>query len=205
MKIYTRTGDAGDTGLFGGERVPKDDARVEAYGTVDEANAALGLARALLREGGGRDHDEAERLDHDLGALQSLLFDIGADLATPHGARQRAYVRAIDEQDVALLEAWIDRYDAEIPPLRQFVLPGGTSASGALQVARAVVRRAERQSVTLARRTEVGAYLVPALNRMSDLLFTLARVANVRAGEAEVPWRARKPGDAGASDAHDTD
>lgn len=193
MKIYTRTGDAGDTGLFGGERIPKDDARVEAYGAVDEANATLGLARALLNEGNGQTGEPAVRLDEDLGALQSLLFDVGADLATPHGARQRAYVRAIDDHDVTLLEEWIDRYDVEIPPLKQFVLPGGTSASGALQMARTMVRRAERRCVTLARHAEIGAHVVPALNRLSDLLFTLARVANVRAGHAEVPWQARKP------------
>lgn len=198
MKIYTRSGDAGETGLFGGERVPKDDLRVEAYGAVDEANAAIGLARAHVAAAGAALQGGAE-LDHDLAALQSLLFDVGADLATPQGARQRALVRAVDDHDVARLEAWIDRYDAELPALRQFVLPGGTEASAALQLARAIVRRAERHAVALARREEVGAHLLPLLNRFSDLLFTLARAANLRAGVTDTPWQARKP--VGAGDA----
>jgi len=190
MKIYTRTGDEGTTALFGGRRVLKDDLRVAAYGTVDEANAILGLARAeLARE----DAPWQGALDEDLAALQSLLFDLGADLATPEDARQRGFIRPVDEHDVQAVEEMIDRYTAELPELRQFILPGGSAASGALQMARAVIRRAERETVALARQEQVGAQVVPLINRLSDLFFTLARLVNVRAGTPEVPWTARRP------------
>ncbi len=189
MKIYTRTGDHGDTGLFGPERVPKDDARVSAYGSVDEANAAVGVARAeLARQAGGWDD-----LDADLEALQNLLFDLGSDLATPLEARQRRLIRAIDASDVSAVEATIDRYDAELPALKQFVLPSGSPLSAALQLARAVLRRAERDAVTASRTSLINPEALRLLNRLSDLLFTLARLANVRAGVPEVPWRARPP------------
>lgn len=191
MKIYTKTGDEGTTALFGGRRVLKDDLRVAAYGTVDEANAALGLARAeLAREGGGA---AAEELDTELAQLQSLLFDLGADLATPEDARQRGFIRPVDEHDVQAVEEMIDRYTAELPELRQFILPGGSPASAALQMARAVIRRAERETVALARQEQVGKQVVPLINRLSDLFFTLARLVNVRAGTPEVPWTARRP------------
>lgn len=214
MKIYTRTGDAGTTGLYGGQRVQKDDLRVAAYGTVDEANAVLGLARAELarealefatrtsleRAGNAAAAEGAEDtsagytdLDADLSWLQSLLFDLGADLATPGEARQRGFIKPIDQQDVDALEEMIDRYTAELPELRQFILPGGSVASAALQQARAVIRRAEREAVALAREEEVGPMVVPLINRLSDLFFTLARLVNVRAGVAEVPWVARRP------------
>lgn len=190
MKIYTRTGDEGTTALFGGRRVLKDDLRVAAYGTVDEANAILGLARAeLARE----DAPWQGALDEDLAALQSLLFDLGADLATPEDARQRGFIRPVDEHDVQAVEEMIDRYTAELPELRQFILPGGSAASGALQMARAVIRRAERETVALARQEQVGGQVVPLINRLSDLFFTLARLVNVRAGTPEVPWTARRP------------
>lgn len=191
MKIYTRTGDEGTTALFGGRRVLKDDLRVAAYGTVDEANAALGLARAeLAREANGGSSAE---LDAELAQLQSLLFDLGADLATPEDARQRGFIRPVDEHDVEAVEEMIDRYTAELPELRQFILPGGSAASAALQLARAVIRRAERDTVALAREEELGAHVVPLINRLSDLFFTLARLVNVRAGTPEVPWTARRP------------
>ncbi len=218
MKIYTRTGDAGTTALFGGKRVQKDDLRVAAYGTVDEANAVLGLARAeLAREaeavagnaleravnagaaGEGRDVSARyAELDAELAQLQSLLFDLGADLATPDDARQRGFIRPIDQQDVDALEELIDRYTAELPELRQFILPGGSAASAALQQARAVIRRAERETVALAREETVGPHVVPLINRLSDLFFTLARLVNVRAGVPEVPWTARRPARDGA-------
>ena len=163
MKIYTRTGDDGSTALFGGARVGKDDARVEAYGTVDEANAALGLARAeLARDAaaaaatGGADAKAGfAKLDADLARLQSLLFDLGADLATPGGTRTRAFIQPILPEDVEHLEALIDEYSLELPPLTHFILPGGTPASGAFQLARATIRRAERHAVALARGEEV--------------------------------------------------
>ena len=186
MKIYTRGGDKGETGLFGGGRVPKDDPRVAAYGTIDEANSAVGLARAHLATG------EAGELDAHLAELQSLMFDLGADLATPLTAKTREYVRPIDQADVDKLESLIDRYDAGLPALTQFILPAGTAAAAALHLARSVSRRAEREAVTLARTVEINPLAQVFLNRLSDLLFVLARVANVDAGAAEVPWVSRR-------------
>lgn len=191
MKIYTRTGDGGETGLFGSERVPKDDARVSAYGSVDEANAALGLARAELARCQATARDAAAGLDADLEALQSRLFDVGSDLATPLTARQRDMIRSIDALDVTALEDIIDRYDAELPRLTNFVLPGGSATAAALHLARGIVRRAEREAVTAARTAGINPEAVKFLNRLSDLLFTLARAANARAGVAESVWRGR--------------
>ena len=177
MKLYTKTGDDGSTGLYGGTRTRKDDLRVEAYGSVDEANAAIGLARAFL--------DDVD-LDKVLASLQHALFDVGADLATPVEAAQRAHLALMDDADVAMLERTIDRHDAELEPLRQFIVPGGHVASAALHSARAVVRRAERVVVRLASDgVEVNPALVRYLNRMSDLLFVLARLANARHGVSE--------------------
>jgi len=181
MRIYTRTGDDGDTGLFGGGRVTKDDPRVEAYGDVDELNASLGFARAV---------ELMPRIDDVLLPIQRDLFALGALLATPDLDRmheQLAKAR-IDDERIAELERAIDAGEAELEPLRSFILPGGTPKSAALHVARTVCRRAERRVVTLQRTvtlpTTVGIYL----NRLSDLLFVLARVANRRAGAAEVTW-----------------
>ena len=191
VKIYTRTGDAGDTGLFGGGRVPKDDQRVATYGTVDETNSALGLARAQLQHASP---ESLPALDAHLAEVQSLLFDLGADLATPLDAKTREYVRPIDQADVDRLEELIDHYDAGLPALRQFILPAGTAAAAALHLARSVARRAEREAVTLARVDSVNPVAVVFLNRLSDLLFVLARAANVGAGVAEVPWASRRRG-----------
>lgn len=193
MKIYTKTGDAGETALFGGKRVEKDSLRVEAYGTVDEANAALGLARADHEAETGLSNERQQQLDSELAALQSLLFDLGADLATPGDARQRGFIRPVDEEDVQLVEEMIDRYTTELPVLTQFVLPGGSRASASLQLARAVIRRAERHVAALAREGDVGPYVLPLANRLSDLFFTLARLVNVRAEVKETPWVARRP------------
>src|SRR5690606_16770291 len=165
MKIYTRTGDTGETGLFGGGRVPKDDTRVATYGTVDEANSALGMARAHLDNGEGGAEEE---LDAHLAELQSLLFDLGADLATPLDAKTREYVRPIDQADVDRLESLIDRYDARLPALQRFILPAGTAAAAALHLARSIARRAEREAVTLARTVEVNPLVHVFLNRLSD-------------------------------------
>ena len=192
MKIYTRTGDTGETGLFGGGRVPKDDTRVATYGTVDEANSALGMARAHLDNGEGGAEEE---LDAHLAELQSLLFDLGADLATPLDAKTREYVRPIDQADVDRLESLIDHYDAGLPALQHFILPAGTAASAALQVARSVARRAERETVTLAKAADVNPLTMTFLNRLSDLLFVWARFANLAAGVEEVPWVARRRDD----------
>ena len=179
MKIYTKTGDEGLTGLYGGERVRKDSLRVGAYGSVDEANAVLGVALAQLQEA-----ELAEVLQR----LQHALFDVGADLATPP-SRYRANIAPLTASDVTALEALIDRFEAELPPLKQFILPGGHPAAAALQLARAVVRRAEREVVALAQHEEVNPQVGIYLNRLSDLLFVLARAVNHRSGSAEPTWQ----------------
>ena len=179
MKIYTKTGDGGVTGLFGGPRVPKDDARVEAYGDVDELNAALGAARAR-----GLDPE----IDALVAAVQAELFTVGAELATPAGARARSAVPPVAPAWTGALEAAIDRFQAELPPLHQFILPGGSAAGADLHLARAVCRRAERRVVALHRREPVAGDLLSFLNRLSDFLFVAGRLANHRAGAAEVVW-----------------
>lgn len=181
MKIYTRTGDEGATALFGGGRVEKDHPRVEAYGDVDELNAALGMARAV---------DLMPRIDEVLVPVQRDLFAIGALLATPdHDKMREQLTKArIDEQRIAELERAIDACEQELEPLRSFIIPGGTPKAAALHVARTVCRRAERRVVTLAQAIELPALVVMYLNRLSDLLFMLARVANRRAGAGEVTW-----------------
>ncbi|MEX2536475.1 MAG: cob(I)yrinic acid a,c-diamide adenosyltransferase [Trueperaceae bacterium] len=182
MKIYTRTGDEGTTGLYGGERVMKNDLRVAAYGAVDEANCAIGLARSFLRE---------SDLDRALVEVQNALFDVGADLATPPNARQREHLLPITAEDVAWVENVIDHFANELEALASFILPGGDAGGSALHMARASVRRAEREVTALAQHAEVGADLRAYLNRLSDLLFTLARVANVRTGVSETRLKAK--------------
>ena len=181
MKIYTRTGDSGDTGLFGGGRVAKDDPRVEAYGDVDELNAVLGMARAAER---------MPRIDEVLVPVQRDLFAIGALLATPDREKMAQHLQKarIDEHRIAELEQAIDDAESELEPLRAFILPGGTPKAAALHVARTVCRRAERHVVRLQHDVELPALVVIYMNRLSDLLFTLARLANKRAGAGEVTW-----------------
>ena len=181
MRIYTRTGDKGDTGLFGGGRVGKDDARVEAYGEVDELNAVLGLARSI---------ELMPRIDEVLVPIQRDLFSLGALLATPEHEKMRQHLEKarIDEERIVQLERAIDAGEAELEPLRAFILPGGTPKAAALHVARTVCRRAERRVVALRRDVEIPELVVVYLNRLSDLLFVLARVANRRAGAGEVTW-----------------
>jgi cob(I)alamin adenosyltransferase len=181
VKIYTKTGDAGDTGLFGGGRVPKDDPRVEAYGDVDELNAVIGMARAV---------EVMPRIDEVLVPLQRDLFAIGALLATPDREKMAQHLEKarIDERRIAQLEAAIDDAESELAPLRAFILPGGTPKAAALHVARTVCRRAERHVVRLHHAVELPALVVIYLNRLSDLLFVLARLANARAGAGEVTW-----------------
>lgn len=176
MKIYTRTGDSGETGLWGGIRVTKDSPRVQAYGTVDECNAALGLARAA---------GLAPELDQLIAQLQNQLFVVGADLATPGEATN---IPRIGAAEIAFLEQHIDALEESLEPLRQFILPGGTMAAAYLHLARTVCRRAERWAVSLSHEEEIGAYVVVYLNRLSDLLFVAARAANARAGMPDVPW-----------------
>jgi cob(I)alamin adenosyltransferase len=181
MKIYTKTGDAGDTGLFGGGRVSKNHPRVEAYGDVDELNAVLGLVRST---------DPLPRIDDIILPIQRDLFAIGALLATPNLEKMEQHlVKArIDDTRIADLEHAIDDGDAELEPLRAFIVPGGAPKASALHVARTVCRRAERRVVELSSATEIPPIVIIYLNRLSDLLFTLARVVNRRAGAEEAPW-----------------
>lgn len=185
MKIYTRRGDGGETGLLGGARVSKSDARVEAYGTVDELNAVVGLALALDAEGRGvLDGDRLKRVQDD-------LFAVGARLAAtdPERAQEKGLVPQLPAARVDDLEAWIDELDEELPELDAFVLPGGSAAAAQLHAARTVCRRAERAVVRLAAEDdELADVVLPYVNRLSDLLFTLARAANRRAGVEETEW-----------------
>jgi cob(I)alamin adenosyltransferase len=183
MKIYTKTGDDGTTGLFGGARVPKASARVEAYGTVDEANAAVGVARATKLDPG---------IDAVLAQVQVDLFTLGAELACVPGKEEKLRMTLLAPTDAERLERAIDEAEVGLPPLTNFVLPGGTPQAAALHLARTVSRRAERAVLALADpppRKELVVYL----NRLSDLLFVLARRANHLAGVADVPWTPRKP------------
>ncbi|MEO8575337.1 MAG: cob(I)yrinic acid a,c-diamide adenosyltransferase [Gemmatimonadales bacterium] len=181
MKIYTKTGDEGLTGLFGGGRVSKDDPRVEAYGDVDELNASLGMVRAV---------EMMPRIDEVLVPIQRDLFSIGALLATPDREKMHDHLAKaqIDDGRIRELELAIDACDKELEPLRAFIVPGGTPKAAALHVARTVCRRAERRVIHLQKDVEIPQIVVVYLNRLSDLLFTLARVANTRAGAGEVTW-----------------
>jgi cob(I)alamin adenosyltransferase len=182
VKIYTRTGDRGETSLAGGDRVPKDHVRVAAYGDVDEANAAIGAALAT------RPADFAADV---LTLVQRELFAIGGALAAPAPAALRAEQRtklAVTAEQVHALERAIDEAERELAPLRQFVLPGGTPKAAALHLARTACRRAERSAVRLSREQPVAAEILVYLNRLSDLLFVLARQANARAGRPDVTW-----------------
>ncbi len=185
VKIYTRVGDDGETALFGGGRVRKDDLRVEAMGTVDELNAALGVVRATL-EHGGTPTGELEEL---LAGLQHRLFDLGAELATPRPSEHG--IESVSDAHVAALEAAIDQFDAPLEPLRAFILPGGCLAAAHLHLARCVCRRAERRLVQLAAAEPIRGELIRFLNRLSDLLFVLARAANHFAGRPDVIWEQR--------------
>jgi cob(I)alamin adenosyltransferase len=172
-KIYTRTGDDGTTGLGDGTRVSKDSARVGAYGTVDEANSAIGVVLA---------QELPDEIRADLFAIQHQMFDLGGELCIPGHA-------AITDADVERLERTLDRYNADLPPLKDFILPGGGPAAAACHVARTVVRRAERETVTLSRHDAVRPEAVRYLNRLSDLLFVLARVLARASGQGEVLWK----------------
>jgi cob(I)alamin adenosyltransferase len=189
VKIYTRTGDKGITGLFGGDRVPKYHPRIEAYGSVDELNSFLGLALAGLGGQGLPDFDKEWTADLITG-IQNSLFVVGAELATPEDAKPS--IPRIDEQNVVILEAAIDRMEADLPPLKNFILPGGTSSAAALHVARTVCRRAERATISLSEETEIDALIPIYLNRLSDLFFVLARWVNLKCGEADVEWHAQE-------------
>lgn len=184
MKIYTKTGDQGETSLFDGTRVSKADARVETYGDVDEVQAWLGLVRAALTQGGEEDAG-AGRLGAMLEHLQRDLFALGAQLADPrHRIAARVTKAVLGDADITRLEGWIDELDAGLPPLRHFILAGGAPPGAMLHVARTVCRRAERRMVALG----ADALLVTYINRLSDLLFVMARAANHDARAPETEW-----------------
>lgn len=176
MKIYTRTGDQGQTSLFGGDRVAKNDPRIEAYGTIDELNSFVGVARAAWPDG---------HLDEELHRVQMDLFDIGAHLAAPRGSR----VASVSEERAIQLEKAIDAMESELEPLRNFILPGGSQAAAQLHVCRTVCRRAERLVVGLGYEDETTVRSIVYLNRLSDYLFVAARFANLRHGVEDVVWK----------------
>ena len=174
-KIYTRTGDTGTTGLVGGKRVSKDSPRLWAYGTVDELNSAIGLARAFRPD---------KKTDAVLAGIQNDLFDLGAELATPGRPLPR-----ITQDHIDALEKLMDACNAKLGPLREFILPGGTTVAAQLHVARTICRRTERFCVRLSRQEKLGALVIPYLNRLSDALFVLARWVNYQAGKKDTFWR----------------
>lgn len=178
MKIYTRTGDKGETGLLGGVRVKKHDRRIEAYGSVDELNAVLGVVRA---------NHPSQRVNQILEHVQNELFAVGAELATP--TPEGTHFGRVEESHVARLEEMIDWCESELAPLKHFILPGGSLTAAHLHHARTVCRRAERRVVELAESGPVSSQIVIYLNRLSDLLFVLARLENSRAGVPDVNWK----------------
>ncbi|MCH2113777.1 MAG: cob(I)yrinic acid a,c-diamide adenosyltransferase [Pirellulales bacterium] len=178
MKIYTRTGDQGSTSLFGNQRVPKCDLRICAYGTVDELNAVLGVARA---------QGLSAQLDTVVQRLQNQLFDLGAELASPDP--EQCSTEFLQEAVIAEQEAWMDAFEQQLPPLTNFILSGGTEAAATLHLARCVCRRAEREIVALSQAAAVRDLVLKYVNRTSDLLFVIARMANVEAGVADVVWQ----------------
>ena len=177
MKIYTRTGDEGSTSLIGNERVKKSDLRLNAYGTIDELNAVLGIARSL---------EMPTELDRVLEAIQNQLFDLGAELASSDPANSNTSF--LTEEMVQYQEQMIDQLENELPALKNFILPGGTQTAAVVHLARCVCRRAEREIVALAETVPLREVLIQYVNRLSDLLFVLARSLNSKAGENDVPW-----------------
>ncbi len=181
-RVYTKTGDDGTTGLGGGQRVGKDALRIEAYGTVDELNSQLGV---VLAAGVG------EAVGRALGAIQNELFHLGSDLCILEEDKAKMPAPRIEERHVAALERLMDRLSAQLPPLENFILPGGSPGAAQLHVARTVCRRAERRLVALARDEKVGDWTVRYLNRLSDALFVMARHENKRVGTPDVLWDSR--------------
>jgi cob(I)alamin adenosyltransferase len=179
-RIYTKTGDEGLTGLGGGQRVPKDSLRVSAYGTVDELNSQIGVALAT---------GLTERLASELPRIQNELFDLGSDLCWPSDDPRRARIPTVEARQVAALETLIDELNELVGPLTNFLLPGGSIGAAQLHVARTICRRAERETVTLARDEEIGEYVLAYLNRLSDALFVMARFENRERGVDEPLWR----------------
>jgi cob(I)alamin adenosyltransferase len=187
-RVYTRTGDDGRTALVGGERVPKDDPRIAAYGEVDELNSVVGLARALLAEPPYKGRVAARHLDETLAFIQQELFDLGSELATPPEAEYEGMLH-VGEQQVARLEAFIDELQGDLEPLKSFVLPGGGTAGASLHLARTVCRRAERLVTPLVREQQASAWTARYLNRLSDLLFVQSRWIARKTGKTETLWQ----------------
>lgn len=180
MKIYTKTGDTGLTGLFDGKRVKKNALRVDVYGTVDELNSIIGLARSF---------ELPEQMKADIEHLSLDLFNLGSDLATRREAEVSFKIVRISQENIDWLERKIDAYDEILPPLNYFILPGGTKAAAFLHQARTVCRRAERLAVTLAETDDLGEFVIIYLNRLSDYLFVASRLANFYAGESDIMWK----------------
>ncbi|MGK5083905.1 cob(I)yrinic acid a,c-diamide adenosyltransferase [Bdellovibrionota bacterium FG-1] len=178
MKIYTKQGDAGETGLFGNVRVPKDDLRIQSYGALDELNAALGIV--LARQ------ELSSELRNQLSRIQAELFQLGAELATPRGKTTR--VRLLGNSEIQHMEQDIDTMEAVLPPLSTFILPGGCLCSADLHLARTMSRRTEREMTSLHRAEPLRPVVLQYINRLSDFLFVCARVANHQQGVADIPW-----------------
>lgn len=187
MKIYTRTGDDGETSLFGGGRVRKDNLRIETYGTVDELNAVIGIVRSELSRETAADYSFRTPLDELFAKIQHHLFDLGAELATPDAAKHGTELLTLE--NVTELENAIDKYEESLDPLKQFILPGGSALASELHLARCVCRRAERLMVGIDTPQPVREIALQYVNRLSDLLFVLARAANAAIGQADVPWQ----------------
>ncbi|MBI4040568.1 MAG: cob(I)yrinic acid a,c-diamide adenosyltransferase [Deltaproteobacteria bacterium] len=186
MKIYTKTGDSGETSLFSGKRVPKDSPYIEAYGTIDELSSCLGLAISFLKD---------SDLKKILTQIQHTLFEVGTDLATAFDdpqAKAATFIKRLKDEETTQLEKWIDTYDPTLPALKNFILPSGTSAAVALHIGRTVCRRAERLVTTLIREKKANPKVLLYLNRLSDLLFVLARAVNHLAKEPETIWERSK-------------
>lgn len=194
MKIYTKTGDDGTTGLFNGERVHKYHERVEAYGTIDELNSIIGIVVTFLKQSSilsDKTNQNIEKLSNlisNLTHISNLLFNLGSDLATPLNPPPKFEVPRLTLENITILENWIDEYDTSLEKLRAFILPGGGVPASFLHQARTVCRRAERQIVKLSQDTELNPYSVIFVNRLSDYLFTAARYSNFLEGKADVNW-----------------
>ena len=181
MKIYTKTGDKGQTSLFGGQRVWKDDSRIKAYGTVDELNSVIGAAVCDIKN---------EEIKQILGIVQDDLFTLGSDLATPVNKEIKGFlIPRVDENFVSRIESFIDKCDEKLPELKNFILPGGSKGAALLQVARSVCRRTEREVIALSKNVEIGSFVTVYLNRLSDLLFVLSRYENYLNNTPESNWK----------------
>ena len=188
-KVYTKSGDKGETGLVGGRRIPKTDSRIEAYGTIDELNSVIGIARCFNSQ--KEPSKRRDKFEVILQAIQQKLFDIGSELATYPGDEYEGQVK-IGKQDVQWLEEVIDAMNAELSPLTSFILPGGSPLNAFLHQARTVCRRAEREVIRLSEKESTGEIIVPYLNRLSDALFVFGRWVSATMGETEVLWESGK-------------